>query len=722
MRKIVSSAMPALGGAGAMLLFFLYGLINNLSMSYMGNTSEAVVDFILGNFLGTIVVFMVKVLALYLVLGALSGFFILGAVRGYEGLTSKRLSPRVVWIITAAGTFMAVLLLLFRDIILYPQVYINNFYVKGRVLSFFFDFLTSNFHPAFFTALLWIAVAALICLTAAGALRRGCHLSVSLYLGVMLVLMASAFLYLKSPAPETQNRAEAGSPSIIILGSDALRPDHFSGYGYHRNTTPNIDALIREGVSFTNTRIEVPRTFPSWVSILTGQFSATHGIRHMFPTSRDLNREFKSMVKIMNAKGYYTAVTGDYAADIFTRIDLGFQRVDAPYFNFNSIIQQAILENHTFLLPFLTARWGLSLFPVLRDSAYFCPPFLVRDRIKKEINRAGDRPFFIASFFSSTHFPYAPPYPYYRMYTDPKYDGQYRYFKQRTISLEGESGYEKVTPADIRQIRALYDGGLRAFDDAVGGVIDHLKASGRFENTIVVVLSDHGENLYEADGNEKNPTDKNIGPENLGMGHGEHFRGSYSTKIPFIIRFPKKIPSQRKVDAVARPVDIAPTLLDLAGEKTPPSMEGVSLVEMAITGRDMKLKAFGETGIWFDNSLRDDLFFQKLRILYPDITGISEIDFHFDNQIVLSENYRDLINLARHRYVFDGRYKLIYMPLSDRVEYELYDTKSDPGEMKNRAGFDSANLARMKKLLFDWAGRNGDVVIYRDYIFPRMRY
>jgi len=706
-RKTVTAELPALGGAAAMLVLFLYGLINNLSMSYMGNTSQAVVDFILGNFLGFIIMFMMKVLALYIALGLFLGSFILGAVRGYEDLTGKRMSSRSTFILTTAGTLSIAILLFLRDIILYPQMYINNFYIKGKALGYFFDFITGHVNPGFFTALLSVAGTALPLMTVAGAIKSGRYRFTAVYLGIAAVLLVSTLLYLKNPSPEPGNLGDSGAPSILILGSDALRPDHFSGFGYSRDTTPNIDALIREGVSFTNTYIEVPRTFPSWVSMLTGQFSATHGIRHMFPTSRDLNREFKSMVNILNGKGYYTAVTGDYAADIFTRIDLGFQRVDTPYFNFNSVIQQAILENHAFLLPFLTARWGLELFPVLRDSAYFCPPYLVRDRIMREINRAGGRPFFITSFFSSTHFPYAPPYPYYRMYTDANYDGPYRYFKQRTISLEGDSGYEKVTHDDVRQVRALYDGGLRAFDDAVGGVIGHLKASGRLDNTIVVVLSDHGENLYEG---------------NLGMGHGEHFRGSYSTKIPLVIRFPKKLPPRREVTGIARPVDIAPTLLELAGEKTPSYMEGVSLVETATTGRELRLAAFGETGIWFDNSLRDDLFFQKLRILYPDITGISEIDFHFDNQIVLSENYRDLVNLAKHRYVYDGRYKLIYMPLPDRVEYELYDMKTDPEETKNRAGFDHGNLARMKKTLFEWVTRNGDVVLHREFIFPRMRY
>lgn len=686
---------------------FLFGLVNNLSMSYMGNTSQAVVDFIFENFLGFIVLFIMKVLVTYVVIGLVLGYVVHAALRGLQALTGKAISQWKAFWLTAGASFTVALIAFFRDLVLYPQIYINNFYVKGRALAAFFDLLTHSTTPSAYTAALALLALCAFALIIAGAVRERRYRYAAAFTAAVGFLFLVSALYLKSPSPTARPAARDDAPSILILGSDALRPDHFSGNGYFRDTTPGIDRLIRSGVSFTSAYIEVPRTFPSWVSILTGQFSATHGIRHMFPTSRDLNREFKSIVKVVRGKGYYTSVVGDYAADIFTRINLGFERVDTPYFNFNSVIQQAILENHTFLLPFLTGKAGLRLFPVLRDSAYFCPPNLVRDRVIGEIERAGGKPFFIASFFSSTHFPYAPTHPYYLRYTARDYDGQYKYFKQRTISLEGDSGYEKMTHRDIEQVRALYDGGLRAFDDAVGGIIEHLRVSGRLDNTVVVVLSDHGENLYEGI---------------LGMGHGEHFRGSYATRIPLIIHYPKIAKSRREVTNIVRHVDIAPTLLELAGEKVPPHMEGVSLVPAMKGEAPAGLVAFGETGIWFDNTRREDLFFQELRILYPDITGISEIDFHFDNQIVLSEAYRDLVNLARHRYAHDGRYKLIYMPLRDRVEYELYDTQNDPGELTNIARTNGYHLARMKKILFDWVSRNDDVVIRKEFIFPVNRY
>ena len=151
-------------------------------------------------------------------------------------------------------------------------------------------------------------------------------------------------------------------------------------------------------------------------------------------------------------------------------------------------------------------------------------------------------------------------------------------------------------------------------------------------------------------------------------------------------------------------------------------MEGKSLIPLIQGDKIEKLNAFGETGIWFDNTVRDDLFFQRQRIMYPDITGTAETDFNFDNQVVLKDNYRDLINFAKHRYVFDGRYKLIYMPMQDKILYELYDTRTDPDEKKNIAYTDKNNFTRLKKILFTWIQRNGDVIARKDYIYPLLRY
>ncbi|MDY6932976.1 MAG: sulfatase [Spirochaetota bacterium] len=643
-----------------------------------------------------------KILFVYLVIGLVLGMMIQLFLFSYSYIFNKEINRRKGFLLNLLFSSIIFFITFFKDIVNYPQVYMNNFYFKNHANKIILDFFADNINPAILTMLQIIIISSVFVIILLAALKARNIIFNRIILFLLCISIVLSIVY----SLDLDGFDKSDKPNILILASDALRPDHFSGYGYSIDTTPNIDSLINQGVSFRNAYIEVPRTFPSWVSILTGQFASTHGIRHMFPISSDVNRNFETIVRILNDKGYYSSVVADFAGDIFSRIDLGFENLDVPYFNFEFLIEQSILGDHTFLSPLLTNTMGLSLFPVLKDSAYFCPTYFLRERILRSLKKSKGRPFFITTFFSSTHFPYASPYPYYKLYSKNDYKGPYKYFKQRIVSLDSNKEVN-LSEEDIEQIRALYDGGLRAFDDEVGRIIKFLSDNDILDNTIIVILSDHGENLYEA---------------SLGMGHGEHFRGFYSTRIPLIIRYPKLGLEKRDIFDVVRHVDVAPTLLSILNETIPDHMEGVSLLPLLEGGRADALCAFGETGIWFDNNMRSDLFFQKLRIIYPDIALLSEIDFQLDNQVVVNKNYADTVNLAKHRYIFDGRYKLIYMPLRDRIAYELYDTLRDPGETTNIASIDKSNFHRLKNKLFQWIGRNSDVYIKNDYIYPILRY
>ena len=693
--------IPSTGGIIFFFLLFIYGIIKNLSMSYMGNTSREAEAFILNNYIGTIIFFLAKILIVYLLIGFLLGItaqLFITLITNLKKIDTSPLTSLICNFLISAFFFI---IFFFKDLINYPQVYMNSFYERSDINKILVDFLTASVNPVIFTAVQIFITVFLILLIIYSLYKS--EIRILKYL-ICALVPACVFLYLLFLIP-TGFQTKFGSPNVLILSADALRPDHFSGNGYFRDTTPNIDRLMKEGVTFTNTYIEVPRTFPSWVSILTGRYASSHGIRHMFPTSRDLNNNFYTITAILNKQNYETSVISDFAGDIFTRIDLGFNKIDTPYFNFNCLIEQIILEAHAGIFPFITWNLGLELFPALKDFANFCPPDILKDNVINAIKKS-DKPFFISAFFSSTHFPYASPFPYYKLYSDKNYAGPYKYFKQKVISLDNKNK-DSISADDIEQIKALYDGGLKAFDDAVGKILDYLSRRNILDNTIILILSDHGENLYE---------------NGHGMGHGEHFRGKYAVKIPFTIRFPGLTKPGLRINDAVRSVDIAPTIISILDKPVPEYMEGKSLLPL-IKGEKMeKLYAFGETGIWFDNDVREDLFFQKLRIMYPDITRLGMIDPDFDNQAVLKDEYRDIINFAKHRYVFDGRYKLIYMPLKNKIAYELYDTLKDPEEMKNIVSVDRYNFNRLKKILFDWLNRNGDTVIKKDYIFPVMRY
>ena len=706
--KILIFFYNSLGGIIFFLLLFGYGFKNNLAITYMGNTSQRVEDFIFSNFSFDIFIFLSQLLGAYLLICFSINVVIHLFFKIISGTLKINFSKKTIIISNLFLNIFIFSTFLIKNIISYPQIYMENFYNKNSLNKFFLDLVTNHLKPEWLETIHWFLLfLTLVIIITYMIIIKNKIIKISLAIIITGSLSWFLYCYVKKNELPQANR-NPSKPNIIILASDALRPDHLSGHGYFRDTSPNIDQLIETGISFQNFFIEIPRTFPSWVSILTGQFSSTHGIKHMFPTSRDLNKNFPSIVKILKNKGYYTAVTADYAGDIFSRIDFGFEKVEVPYFNFNSLIEQTILEAHPFLLPFITNKLGLEIFPVLKGSVYFCPPKLVKDKIIKEISEARDKPFFITSFFSSTHFPYAPPYPYYKTFTDQDYQGPFKYYKQQILSLDKEKKYD-LNEQDIEQIRGLYDGGIKAFDEAVGQVKKYLDEHDLTDNTIVIILSDHGENLYEP---------------GLGMGHGEHFRGNYSSKIPFIISLPQKKYQNFKpksINQLARHVDIAPTLLDLLDLSISDSCEGVSLAPLMKGKKLKKLYAFGETGIWFDNKDQSH-FFQKQRIDYPDITYLSEIDFALNNEIVLKDRYRDLITLAKHRYIYDGKYKLVYIPLKNKIIYEMYQTDQENWENLNIIDKNNKKFKALRKKLLKWVSRNQNVILKNDYIFPPLRY
>jgi len=417
----------------------------------------------------------------------------------------------------------------------------------------------------------------------------------------------------------------------------------------------------------------------------------------MFPTIEDRDRKWVTLATILKEKGYRSAVISDFAGDIFTRIDLGFDYVDATYFNFVTLIEQRCLEIHTFLLPYLNNGPGRGVFPVLNEFAYLTDPSRLGRKTCRWIRKLKDNPFFITVFFSTTHFPYPAPYPYYQEFTDPDYDGPYKYYKRILLDQE-----ERVTPEDITQIRAIFDGATLAVDHQIGHIIQTLKEEGLYQNTIIVIISDHGENLFEKD---------------WGMGHGDHFQGDVSTRIPLIIYNPYERYSVPRIDDVVRSIDLTPTLLDMMDIPIPGGMEGVSLSPL-MRGEvvSLHLTSFSETGIWYTSE--GDEFFQHHRIWYPDITELGEIDFDSNYEIVLKYQYRDLVEMAKHRVVRTNDYKLIYMPTRAGVEYELYDVKKDPMEDHNLADKLPEVRDRLKGELFDWFTHTGDVIIKNDFMIP----
>jgi arylsulfatase A-like enzyme len=212
---------------------------------------------------------------------------------------------------------------------------------------------------------------------------------------------------------------------------------------------------------------------------------------------------------------------------------------------------------------------------------------------------------------------------------------------------------------DLDQIIDLYDGCVAQFDDEVGKMLQHLDACGLASNTIVVVYSDHGMEFFEHDT----------------WGQGNSAVGDFSPRIPLLVCDPRTSGVGR-IDDVVRSIDLAPTLLELAGVAPASGMDGVSLAAcLRGHARCPELDAFSETGIWITEipGLPDG------HLRYPDLLELVDIPDRATGTLAIKPQYRSSILRAKDRMIRRGRWKLVYQPLESGSSSRLFDLANDPG-------------------------------------------
>ncbi|MFH1311767.1 MAG: sulfatase [Candidatus Eisenbacteria bacterium] len=312
--------------------------------------------------------------------------------------------------------------------------------------------------------------------------------------------------------------------NVVLIGVDTLRPDHMASYGYRHDTMPNTGRLAAEGVLFENTVAPSPWTLPSFATIFTSLYPTQHGAVHFRNTIRD---ECPTLAELLKANGYAT-----------------YGVVNAPY------LKAQYKLNRGFDFYNLTPIDGRNAEGTTSDALDW-------------IDMRGNAPFFLFVHYFDPHLPYSPPAPYDTIF-DPDYSGRLRnvYDPKRlpAIRLRKFDEMKAVSQDDWDHIRSLYDGEVAFTDEAVGSLLEGLEEKGLLKNTLIVFLSDHGEEFYEHDGFE----------------HG-HSLYDELLRVPLIFSLPGRLPEGVRIGRQVRLVDIAPTILDLLGLEPDPRFEGVSL-------------------------------------------------------------------------------------------------------------------------------------------------
>lgn len=322
---------------------------------------------------------------------------------------------------------------------------------------------------------------------------------------------------------------------VILISIDTLRADHLGCYGYGKDTSPNSDALARDAAVFVNAYAPTSWTLPAHVSLLTSLSCFRHGVNLESDT---IDRSWPTLADILRSNGFYCAAVtgGGYVGAVF-----GFSKgFDLYTQSDNSLIDSAGMTFAT------AAKW---------------------------IDANWDKDFFLFIHTYQPHGPYVPPPPYDTMFLDP--DPLWT-----MVDIGGHIGgpkgvFKELPEKERRNIVGLYDGEIRSTDeDLIGPLVAKLKSLNIYDETMIVLTSDHGEEFFE-------------------HGSWEHGHALYdeSLKVPLIVKFPGSNFRGKRVDPFVRLIDIMPTVMDVYGIGDKGfDLDGRSLMPV-LKGRETKDRA-----------------------------------------------------------------------------------------------------------------------------------
>lgn len=396
------------------------------------------------------------------------------------------------------------------------------------------------------------------------ALRRGALLAPA---AVGLGLAAIAALGLWTP-PATGGgigSRDPARPNLLLIGVDSLRPDE-TGFVSGSKLTPNIDAFLREARWFDTAYTPLGRTFGGWMAALTGREPITSGARENLIGNDQVSRD-ATLGHWLRALGYRTVLAMDERH--FSAVDEGFG-FDAVVGPEHGVLDLLISYFDHPLVNLISHRpLAKHLFPYLylnRGRAYHYEPKAYTDAALAELAEGGQQPLFLALHFLLPHYPYVSNSveELDDMEFDPRGDKRYHYF-----------------------YRML----LRQADHQFGDLMAGLEEQGLLDNTLVVLLSDHGDSFQLERDAAQPGTDAKIEVETNTRGHGTNVLAQGQYRVMLALRG-YGLQGNRTGRVAALPprngqtvslIDIAPTVADLlagtgALPQPWPGMDGHSLL------------------------------------------------------------------------------------------------------------------------------------------------
>ncbi len=440
-------------------------------------------------------------------------------------------------------------------------------------------------------------------------------------------------------------------PNLLVILVDDLRYDEFGAGGHPYMETPHIDRLAREGALFERAFHTTPICSPNRASIMTGQYASRHGV--IDNVARDaMSHRLPNYHLELQKLGYETAHIGKWhmgndgrprpGYDHWVSFD-GHGRINDPKLNVNG--EYAPHPGYiTDLLNAIAVK-----FVEERRGARPWSLFLAHKAVHPDAEQAADGTFAMTGYVAAER--------HRGLYRDAVFPKKPNMLSYREVVKSKPAWAEAFELKDAPQVRAMleviHSGGqeeirerarmMAAVDEGVGLLLQALERSGELDDTAIVFLGDNGYFFGE----------HGLGPE-------RRFAYEEGIRAPFVVRYGKRIKPGTRRSQLVLCQDIAPTLLELAGGKPGPHIQGRSLLPLFAGGKAPWRKSI-LIEYWAENAM-------------PWLVGMTY-------KAVRTERYKYI------HWVNRGR--------SGELD-ELYDLQKDPYELKNLAGRPAARPVKAR--------------------------
>jgi arylsulfatase A-like enzyme len=428
------------------------------------------------------------------------------------------------------------------------------------------------------------------------------------------------------PATSKNNAFSRETPQgVILIWADALRWDHLKAYGYSRETAPVLSRMAAEGALFHDCVSQAAWTLPSTNSLLSSLYVTTHGV--VDDMKDELPVTATIMPEVFHDAGYATL---SFSSIWFT----------GRYFN----MHQGVDELHEY------------------DSLDWAKPNSNKtareyvDRLLPWLEAHREVPFFVFLHVYDPHTPYEPYPPYDTMWVDPTRKkepdiivGPFRKRMAFTLKNLEEAGINLDEFASLS--KDWYDGSISAMDAEIGRLLERLEELGLDEKTLIIFVSDHGEEFLD----------------HGGLGHATTVY-SEQTHVPLIVRWPGGLQEGAEVFETVRTIDLMPTILEICRRPLPEGMQGQSLVPLLAAAKRTPSESTATSHRNVASTAGQ----------WRNEPAVSEV--------LWSEREKRSNPEQRDSYaiILDG-WKLIHniLPIEGHPEYELYDHHKDPLDQVN---------------------------------------